>query len=93
MKLKNALDDLKLIFNSYSQLWETWRIYKFNNLTEEDIYLVEVYRLKKFIANFDDLLMFYSRPKFIESITEKLNLGLREFQKWETKHLNFIGAE
>lgn len=88
MKLKNALENLKSIFDSYSPLWESWRVDKLNNLTEKEIYVVEVYRLKNFMAGIDDQLMFYTRPELIESITEKLYLGLKEFEQWKTKQLD-----
>lgn len=92
MKLECTLDNLKLIFSSYSQDWEIWRTNKSNNLTQEEIYVVDVYRLKNFETNIDDLIMFYATPNVIAPITHKLNVGLPTFLRWKNTKITIANA-
>jgi hypothetical protein len=71
---------LKRYYLLYVPLWEQWATYKFNGLTEEDVYLVNAHILTNFSTHSNDV-MFYNKPDKIKSVCEKLKSNYPTFQE------------
>ena len=79
------LNKLRTVFKPYSYFWHDWEYYKFNGLTQEDIYFLNIFRIKNFTMNIEDSLMFYFRKEIIEGIIQKLENTLLIFKNWVVK--------
>jgi hypothetical protein len=82
MIISKELEKLNGCFSKYSALWTDWAQYKFNGLTETDIYIVTILKERDFKCTLDDMLMFYFKGSTIAAITQKLKHTYPEFKHW-----------
>lgn len=78
----NDLEKLKTIFHDYRFFWDDWSIYKYNGLSETDIYVINVFIFKDFTFILDDMPMFYFKKEVIQKIIAKLKRGQKVFKRW-----------
>lgn len=69
-------------FQMYFSFWNEWSLYKFNGLSETDIYIINVLSKRNFKYTLDDMLMFYFRTKTVKELTEKLEKNYPAFKEW-----------
>ena len=60
---------LKRSYLRYIPLWAEWAGYKFNGLTEEDVYLVNAHIITNFSTNTNDI-MFYNKQDKIHQVSD-----------------------
>jgi hypothetical protein len=88
MGLKKRLRELKKIYSEYALLWEDWIQYEFNDLSEEDIHLINFYVAKN--IGVIDYLRYRHHNNHLKSSINKLNASFPEFQEWVVLKFQFI---
>lgn len=66
----------------YAPFWEEWSRHTCNGLSATDCYILNVLSGKNFVVPAEEAVMFYCRPKNIETITYKLRVNYKEFKEW-----------
>jgi hypothetical protein len=86
------LNELKISFMPYAQLWEEWIENKCCKLNPEEISFINFHIANDFNVSVSDFITFYSKIKIMKSVIEKLNSQHNEFQDWVIQRLpQFIG--
>ena len=83
----NLLSELKECFLMYEPFWDEWLNYDKSSLSEDELYVIQAWRLNDFKVNFDNEIMFYNSTENIELILKKLKTTLPEFKNLILKKL------
>ncbi len=82
------LAQLKAWYNRYQPFWTEWKDYRFNGLTKEDIFTIELYRDNHFRISDSDLRSFHQNHHILEiiekPIVNKFQHNYVEYKEWVT---------
>lgn len=76
------LNELKSSFEPYSKLWENWTNSSSCNLTQQEIYLINVHVKNNFKVTISDFIMFYNNIDALQKAIQILKTHYKEFQEW-----------
>lgn len=77
------------VFKYYEPCWHDWQQYKYCGLNETDKYVVNAHLNSQFEFSAGDTLMFYNRPKVVDSVKNKLETNFESYQDWVIDKFQF----
>jgi hypothetical protein len=83
------LNALKQNFSPYAPFWDEWKKYRYNGLSDLDIYALDIHIKNDFLAEITDLVMFYNQRQLLASLTKKLNRGYVRYQDWLIREFRY----
>lgn len=82
MKPKKVIEELKTQLEPFLPFWDEWTSSDYCDLSDDDIYVIDVHIKNKFSISIFESFMFFNQVKVIENVIQKLKCALYNFKIW-----------